>query len=377
MQVGSGDHSHPFHEERGNSSPCLGSYRLLLAVMVVFAHSAWSLGAVIHAAPGVTAVLCFFVVSGYLITLTIELNYTRDVLRYAINRFLRIYPTFWISMLVAVAAILSIGATNVAPSFYVDWTWSNILRCVLIAPAYGDNATWGPIPVGWTLQIEVCFYVLMGLLYFAIGRLPSARRHTAVILLCAGALTLHVAIIATTRLWWSNGVLFIPFFAAGTLAAVISRTYAHRNVRFMGAALLIVALGLCLHILARWSSGRYIEAGLLTVDPTAAGNGHPLGTPIAFVVLCGLFFVLLSTTTSSRFASLRRIDTALGELTYPLYTLHFTAQPASWLLAFRLSRRLYRHRTTDAIDRRSHCRDASDRLAPIGNTHENTCAISS
>jgi peptidoglycan/LPS O-acetylase OafA/YrhL len=105
---------------------------------------------------GPIGVFCFFIVSGYLITLTIEAHYADSIRRFLLNRFLRIYPTFWVSMLVAAAAVLAMGTTYVTTNLYLrGWTWDNILRCILIFPAVGGNETWGPIPVGWALQVEV------------------------------------------------------------------------------------------------------------------------------------------------------------------------------------------------------------------------------
>lgn len=71
-----------------------GTYRTLLAVMVIFLH----LGGM--PVIGGYAVFGFYILSGYLMTLIMHKNYgyTRDgVARYAINRFLRIYPIYWVS----------------------------------------------------------------------------------------------------------------------------------------------------------------------------------------------------------------------------------------------------------------------------------------
>jgi peptidoglycan/LPS O-acetylase OafA/YrhL len=195
------------HVQAATAPIFLGSYRLLLAFFVFCSHSVWPLAhTVTHDQIGGIAVLCFFIASGYLITLTIEAHYATSVRRYVINRFLRIYPTFWISMLVATAAILSMGTTYVAENFYLrDWTWANILRCILIFPAYGGNKTWGPIPVGWTLQVEVCFYLIMAVLYLAIGRLPHRTRHIVVMCFCCACFIGYIVPIAMTKHLWGNG----------------------------------------------------------------------------------------------------------------------------------------------------------------------------
>ena len=66
-----------------------GTYRTLLALMVVFLH----LGGV--SVLGGYAVFGFYILSGYLMTYIMQKNYGYSRLgqaRYAINRMLRIYP---------------------------------------------------------------------------------------------------------------------------------------------------------------------------------------------------------------------------------------------------------------------------------------------
>jgi peptidoglycan/LPS O-acetylase OafA/YrhL len=298
----------------------LGSYRFLLAFFVFCSHSVWPLAhTVTHDQIGGIAVLCFFVVSGYLITLTIEVHYASSVRRYVINRFLRIYPTFWISMLVATAAILSMGTTYVAENFYLrDWTWGNILRCILIFPAYGGNKTWGPIPVGWTLQVEICFYLIMAVLYLAIGRLPHRTRHIVVMCFCCACLIGYAVPIAMTeQLWWRNGFHFAPWFVAGVITAIISRLDIHQHsMRLCGGIILAVALALCVIVL------------FFMMPPRP---GYAAAATVTFSIVCGLFFFLLLPPVASQLVRFKRIDTLLGDLTYPVYTLHF---PLNQVTAF-------------------------------------------
>jgi peptidoglycan/LPS O-acetylase OafA/YrhL len=214
----------------------LGSYRMLLAFMVFCGHSVWPLAQTVTRADiGPIAILSFFTVSGYLIAFTMEANYTQNVWRFLINRFLRIYPTFWISMIVALV-ILSTGTTYMSANFYLrGWTWDNIIRCILIVPAYGDNATWGPEPVGWTLQVEVCFYLVIAALYFCIRRLSNNTRHILALCFWSACLIGQAVIISTMNLRWSNALLFIPFFVAGVMAAMITRKESVQPGTLVGA----------------------------------------------------------------------------------------------------------------------------------------------
>ena len=70
----------------------LGTYRVILALMVVFQHlgKSYQLGAY--------AVFTFFVISGYLMTYILNENYgysLRGRMKYLLNRILRIYPVYW------------------------------------------------------------------------------------------------------------------------------------------------------------------------------------------------------------------------------------------------------------------------------------------
>jgi len=81
----------------------MGTFRLLLAVFVVIAHTqGYTSNFKIDL--GVIAVSVFFFISGYLMPLAFESNYqfssfVKRVKNYAINRFLRIYPAYWVSLI--------------------------------------------------------------------------------------------------------------------------------------------------------------------------------------------------------------------------------------------------------------------------------------
>src|ERR1700678_2524825 len=85
---------------RSSASPTsvfgvFGIYRYILATMVMTAHSA----PLIWLFVGTYAVRAFFVLSGYVVCYILHNDYLRQekgVWKYAINRALRIYPTYWL-----------------------------------------------------------------------------------------------------------------------------------------------------------------------------------------------------------------------------------------------------------------------------------------
>ena len=107
-------------------------------------------------------VAVFFLISGFVIPLSLEGTTTRG---YLLKRFLRIFPTYW------VALALGIAATFVSAGFWskpvthdhIDY-FSNTF---LIANLFGR---FDILSVAWTLQIEMKFYLLAPLIYLALRR---------------------------------------------------------------------------------------------------------------------------------------------------------------------------------------------------------------
>jgi peptidoglycan/LPS O-acetylase OafA/YrhL len=84
---------------RTGSTPIfLGSYRLLLAFLVFCAHSVWPLAQTITRPEiGPIGVLCFFTVSGFLITVAIEVHYVHSVRLFLVNHFYAFIRRFWLA----------------------------------------------------------------------------------------------------------------------------------------------------------------------------------------------------------------------------------------------------------------------------------------
>jgi peptidoglycan/LPS O-acetylase OafA/YrhL len=107
-------------------------------------------------------VAVFFLISGFVIPLSLEGTTTRG---YLLKRFLRIFPTYW------VALALGIVATFVSAAFWskpvthdhIDY-FSNTF---LIANLFGR---FDILSVAWTLQIEMKFYLLAPIIYLALKR---------------------------------------------------------------------------------------------------------------------------------------------------------------------------------------------------------------
>ena len=134
-----------------------GWYRLALAIYVALFHlsGAWPFA-------GQLAVYAFYTLSGYLITLVLTTRYKANVKAFAINRLLRIYPTYWfcLALSAALVALLGAQATEFMPRLYLPEglaLWQNLFVFGLL-----ENDV-RLLPPAWSLNIELVWYILMGL----------------------------------------------------------------------------------------------------------------------------------------------------------------------------------------------------------------------
>jgi peptidoglycan/LPS O-acetylase OafA/YrhL len=107
-------------------------------------------------------VAAFFLISGFVIPLSLEGTNTRA---YMLKRFLRIFPTYWMALGIGVAALfVSAGFwSKPVTHTFVEYFSSTFL----IANLFGR---FDILSVGWTLQIEIKFYLLAPLFYIALKR---------------------------------------------------------------------------------------------------------------------------------------------------------------------------------------------------------------
>lgn len=140
----------------------MGYFRFILSVLVCANHL-WIIGGV-----GRYAVFSFYILSGYLMTTIICDRYGSSldgVKKYAINRFLRIYPTYLIVMTFTVLAIAIIGVNNtqaIDPNLSIPSTMKSwFMNTTLIGLDFSVKER--TIPPSWTLFVELFFYAVIPL----------------------------------------------------------------------------------------------------------------------------------------------------------------------------------------------------------------------
>lgn len=148
---------------------------------------------------GLLGVELFFVISGFVILMTLER--VGSVAEFALHRFARLYPAYWVSVAVAGCFLLLTHQTT----FEVVAINATMLQGLINQTALIDPY--------WTLAYEVWFYIVMAAL-FAAGQLKRIERFALAWLMAM--LVWHAAMYFGFGIpfYWSKGVLHfvMPLF---------------------------------------------------------------------------------------------------------------------------------------------------------------------
>ena len=300
----------------------MGTFRFLLAIAVTVSHFGGLWGH--RFMDGLMAVQCFYMVSGFLISLVLSGKYdasTRAGLRlFYANRALRIFVPYWTFCLLIIVAqtIVSAGpqpqliqqwpemsfATRVYLMFtniFVigqEWTmWLSYEHGSLIPVWSSDGVPTHPsifyvIPQAWSMSLELMFYALAPFL---------VRRHWLMLLAYIAA---TYAARQLLMAYGFNGSGFVYRFFPVELGLFLAGVLAHRVFAFadarrkgsLAASVAVTAALISMMFIMRywdmWESHRFYA--------------------LVVVALPSLFLV------SRHFA----FDRWLGELSYPIYLCH-------------------------------------------------------
>lgn len=257
--------------------------------------------------PGGLGVALFFLISGFVIIRSVE-RVTAG--QFLVQRFFRIVPT-------CMAAVLFVAAVTWGLSVFAGFDQPHTFRSILASSVAMNfyNATFPTIPVLWTLEVEISFYLLVAVL----AAIPGAITSNRLMATCAGCL-LFVAVIASPAVLafdasalrilqhWSTIAVHISFMLVGSL---IYRAYLEGGtVR----SIVLVAVSL---------AGYWLGLKILL----SATNGTSIGASLADCVAALIIFIagLLTGMRARWLAPLRWI----GDISYPLYLLHV---PLGWML---------------------------------------------
>ncbi|MEU4623772.1 acyltransferase [Actinoplanes sp. NPDC023801] len=188
---------------------------------------------------GKYGVLLFFLVSGYVIPMSLERH--GDLRRFWVGRLLRIYPAY----LLAVAVALTLGAAGLMrmPGQVATETTTAILgHATMLQDLLGTRGVVRPF---WTLSFEMAFYLIVAGLF-------AWRRHR-------------------DSAWWAAGLTVVA--AVGPPDDLLGATAAGRRITAV-VAFLLLAGGLCAYIIGRRPLALAAGAAGICAVALPLLNGH-------------------------------------------------------------------------------------------------------
>ena len=138
--------------------------------------------------------MAFYTLSGYLMTLIVQERYglsSEGFFRFAVNRFLRIFPAYWFTLLISIIFIIAVG-DSFTSTIVSNWmgmpadSGSWIAAVVLVGQ--WDLGT-QPVPQAWALGVELVYYL-------AIAAFIGRRREYAIVCFVVSALLTAYLLIA-------------------------------------------------------------------------------------------------------------------------------------------------------------------------------------
>ena len=277
---------------------------------------------------GAYAVFGFYILSGYLMTFIMHEDYGYTVFgvkKYALNRVLRIYPVYWAAMFISVLLIFYCGACSrvYCNAMYLPkdaFAWIRNLFLIL-------NPMRKPrfIPPAWSLSVELFFYICIGLGLSRSRKLavawfaPSVMYHLIINILGMGYDYKYYFIPAASLPFSAGAVIYFFKKEIKTVEAMVFRFAKAEK----GAPFIVFFMVLY----------NFLIAGL-----TSRVHGFFFYTN--FILQ---FLVVASLVDRTGLPAISRaLDKKLGELSYPVYLIHWPAGLAMIMFFRRMGISLHR-----------------------------------
>ena len=143
----------------------LDALRGIAVMLVLLSHYTWAYDYhfkildehVFHFPYGDFGVQVFFMISGFVIFMTIEK--VDNVKHFAINRFARLYPTYWISIFITLAFIVVFPVPTLGNYELLDILKNFTMLQGFLKAQHIDQ-------VYWSLQVELLFYFIIAIIFY-------------------------------------------------------------------------------------------------------------------------------------------------------------------------------------------------------------------
>jgi peptidoglycan/LPS O-acetylase OafA/YrhL len=276
--------------------------RFILSLLVVVAHATENFQATYHF--GIYAVFGFYVLSGYLMTMVLNENYQFQFIPFVWNRFLRLFPVYWLVWSASLVIILMLpGASSWKETWNVTTSPMSLLANLLIVPYEFYTSDYRIVPPAWSVAVELVNYFLL-FIFIARSRLFAFAA-------LALATVYHIYALLTFAEFW---IRYLPFYAA------ILPFTAGSIVYFARQQIDRVSETTIKSILA-------VSTVIWAVNLLAFGFYSVIDTPefnFSFYLNLTLFVVMISACSHASLRTIPRgLPKLLGDIAYPIFLMHW------------------------------------------------------
>lgn len=243
---------------------------------------------------GYLGVPLFFIISGYVISISAN---NRSAFEFAISRFVRLYPTFWISIAFTIIVTTCVGINN--------YSVGQILANLMMLNDYlGFENIDG---VYWTLQAELKFYACIFLLLL-FGIFKKNKIWLSIWLILT---MLHLITGQPFCMGWFISPSYSSFFIGGVVFYLIQKNGVNNyNIFVLFSSIIISSY-----------QGFNQTSGFLK-NPTIVDQS------ISVVIIWCFFSIFYLLVTEKVKMSNSKYLVTIGGITYPLYLIHSVAGKA-------------------------------------------------
>jgi peptidoglycan/LPS O-acetylase OafA/YrhL len=187
--------------------------------------------------PGRAGVCAFFLVSGFVIPMSLERGGALP--EFAVGRACRLYPAYWFS-LVAILLVSTIEPAALPSDFEAELPWSAAVNATMLQELVGV-----PHAIGlyYTLTIELVWYALVAVL-FALGVLHRTEMLAWLALAGLAVVGLGVPLLADRHVPFSTGFYLATMLVGTACARHVAGTLPGRRLAaLLGATALVAVAG--------------------------------------------------------------------------------------------------------------------------------------
>jgi peptidoglycan/LPS O-acetylase OafA/YrhL len=143
----------------------IDSLRGIAAIIVLISHYTWAYDFHYHILAqhpfhfpyGDMGVQIFFIISGFVIFMT--LKRVKTIKEFIISRFSRLYPTYWLCIIITVVATMLFPIPTLGHYTLKEILLNITMVAGLFKIRYIDQ-------VYWSLEVELFFYIILGLIFY-------------------------------------------------------------------------------------------------------------------------------------------------------------------------------------------------------------------